>query len=297
MQTLEDLRDQPLVGEVAYRVDEEIRPLLFHDFARTAYYLTVDALRNFEQADAIGPGPFVIPAIAFWFMATESYISTIYKTCVVIDESVRVSGWRPPGQPPLRKTDKIVEKMTAVKAWIAAECPPNPPSKRLHEFATFRNKLFHDLTSHAPRTTYAHTRFAPRAEKCNQADLMEAMTISLETFAYFRSVFQGADLMPSIQLGVAVEKVDVLVDEVIFPTFSKILATKDLRSVVSQSKYESCPAELRTHMQFLIRSEGPTAPRTQTCKKEQLIADEYQDRAVQARPVDETVFHIPNYTR
>lgn len=56
---LEDLRDQPLVGEMAYQIgpDATIRPLLFPHFAHTAYYLTLDALRNFVISDAIGSGP------------------------------------------------------------------------------------------------------------------------------------------------------------------------------------------------------------------------------------------------
>jgi hypothetical protein len=33
MSNLDELRDEPLIGEVAYRIDEAtIRPLLFHDF-------------------------------------------------------------------------------------------------------------------------------------------------------------------------------------------------------------------------------------------------------------------------
>jgi hypothetical protein len=294
VQALEDLRDQPLIGEVAYRIDElTIRPLLFHHFAHTAYYLTVDALRNFERSEAIGPGPLVVPAITFWFMAAESYISTIYKTCVAIS----ASGWGPPAGRPLRDTRKVVQKMTAVKTWIAAECPPSPPHNRLREFATFRNTLLHDLTNHAPRTAYEHTRFAARGEKCNQADLMEALSVSLETFAYFRSIFYGADLMPSISIGVAVEKTDVLASEVLYPAFSDILVAKDLGSAITEPKYASCPAELRVPMQFLIRTEGPTSPRANPRQNEQLIMDEYQDRAIQARPVDEAKFQIPSYTR
>ena len=79
MPSLEDLRDEPLVGEVVFQIagSDLVRPLLFHDAARTAYYLTVDGLRNFEEAEALGPGTLVEPAIAIWYMATESYITTI----------------------------------------------------------------------------------------------------------------------------------------------------------------------------------------------------------------------------
>jgi hypothetical protein len=298
VQKLEDLRDQPLVGEVAHRVGEgPIRPFLFHQHAHTAYYLTLDALRNFEQSDAIGSGPFVVPAIAFWFMAVESYISTIYKTCSVIAASLDAEGWRQPAGGPLRATSKVVEKMTAVKKWIGGTCPPDPPHNRLQEFSTFRNALAHDLTEYAPRTTYTHTQFAPRAEKCNQADLIEAVAISLEVFCYFRSIFYRADLMPSISIGVAFEKVDVLAQQVIYPAYREILAAKNLTSATGALKYRTCPAELGVPLQFFIRTDGPTAHSTMPPDADTLIVNRREKAALQARPVKDDVFQIPNYTR
>jgi hypothetical protein len=293
--SLEDLRDEPLVGEVVFQIagSDMVRPLLFHDAARTAYYLTVDGLRNFEEAEAVGPGPFVVPAIAFWFMATESYISTIYKACEEIDQVLAAQAHSPAGHR-LKKTRKIVEKAGAVKKWIADDCLPNPPQRRLQDFATFRNALFHDLTTHAPRTQYAHTRFSPRAEKCNQADLFEALRVSLDVFDYFRFLFRDADLMPSIPIGTAFEKLDKLADEVLEPAFADILAAKNLTSGTASQSRASCPAELRIPLQFLIRTEGPTAP----AQNDQAFAvDRRQERALQARPVNDEMFEVPNYFR
>jgi hypothetical protein len=294
---LEDLRDQPLVGEVAYRVcNGPLRPLLFHQHAHTAYYLTLDSLRSFEQSDAVGPGPFVVPAIAFWFLAVESYVSTLYKTCDVIADSVNRAELRQPADSPLHKTGKVVTKMMAVKEWITGTCPPDPPRNRLQEFTTFRNALFHDLTDYAPKTTYDHTQFAPRAEKCNQADLVEAVAISLEVFCYFRSVFYGADLMPSISLGPTVENLDVLADEVIYPAYQEILASKNLSSTVGSTKSLPCPAELRASLQFLIRSNGAMAHRATPLVAERIV-DQHETAAIQARPTKDDVFHLPSYAR
>lgn len=297
-QNLADLREQPLIGEVAYCfADGVIRPVLFHDFARTAYYLTIDALRNFETADAVGHGPFVVPAIAFWFMAVESYISTIYKACTVLEDSVQAVAWSPPNEP-LARTDKVIEKMTTIKRWIAGECPPDPPRNRMQEFATFRNALFHDLTTHSPRTQYSHTKFSPRAEKCNQVDLIEAVHIVLEVFCYFRFIFRQADLMPSISIGPIAEKLDILVDEVIYPAYSAILATKSLVSPTVRPKHGACPAELLMAMQLLLRHDGPTVPRvTASTTDGELIVDKCQDEVIRARPVVSGHFRIPNYSR
>jgi hypothetical protein len=179
--------------------------------------------------------------------------------------------------------------MMAVKEWITGKCPPDPPRNRLQEFATFRNALFHDLTGYAPKTTYDHTQFAPRAEKCNQADLVEAVAISLEVFCYFRSVFYGADLMPSISLGPTVE----LADEVIYPAYQEILASKNLSSTVGSAKSLLCPAELRASLQFLICSNGAMAHRATPLAAE-LIVDQHETAAIQARPTKDDVFQLPS---
>jgi hypothetical protein len=228
-------------------------------------------------------------------MAAESYVSTIYKTCIWIDEQLAQHGSRPPTGSRLRVTGKIVEKLQAVNEWVARDCPPNPPTTRLQEFATFRNALLHDLTTPAPKTSYAHTHFAPRAEKCNQADLMQALNIAVETFGCFRCLFAGADLMPSVGIGPAAEKLDTLSDEVLHPAFAEILAAKRLTCGVKPMRPEACPAELPIHMQFLIRTHGPTAETT--ARGDRLVADVHHDRAVAARPVSDTQFQIPNYVR
>lgn len=274
--------------------DQKPRPLLFHAAANTAYYLTVDALRDFERSEAIGAGPFVVPGIAFWFLATESYISTVYKAATQIDAA---TGDELETHGELRKTDKVVEKLIAVKEWAAGDAEPPAPHKRLQDFATFRNALFHDLTSYdTPRTKYSHTRFSPRAEKCNQVDLFEALRISLEVFEFFRRLFPGADLMPSIQLGPVVAKVDSLAAEVLEPAFAEILEAKELTVRRARSERPVCAAELPVPLQFMICHEGATAP-TRRRDEEVLTADRLQAEAVRNRPVDDDKFQPPDYWR
>lgn len=296
MRSLEQLRDEPQLGEVAFMIagDQKPRPLLFHAAANAAYYLTVDALRDFERSEAIGAGPFVVPGIAFWFLATESYISTVYKTATEIDAAI---GDELETHGELRRTDKVVEKLIAVKEWAAGDAEPPTPHKRLQDFATFRNALFHDLTSSdAPRTEYAHTRFSPRAEKCNQVDLFEALRISLEVFEFFRRLFAGADLMPSIQLGPVVAKVDSLAAEVLEPAFAEILEAKELTVRRARTERQVCAAELPVRLELMIRHEGATAP-TRRRDEAFLAADRLQAEAVRIRPVDDDKFQLPDYWR
>lgn len=190
-----------------------------------------------------------------------------------------------------RPPNSIAKSATRFSAGLS-----NLSQARLQEFSTFRNALFHDLTTGSPRTRYAHTRFAPRAEKCNQADLFEAMRISLEVFTYFRFLFMSADLMPSIPIGTAFEKVDKLAGEVLEPAFADILASKGLTSGSAIASQGSCPAELRVPLQFMIRTEGAMAP-TSTSRERSLAVDQYQEAAVQARPVNGDKFNVPNYFR
>jgi len=296
MRPLEQLRDEPLIGEVAFMIagDRKPRPLLFHAAANTAYFLTVDALRDFERSEAIGSGPFVVPAIAFWFLATESYLSTIYKAASEIEAATKA---QMPTHGELRQTGKVVEKLVAIDEWVTEDTRPPAPRNRLQDFATFRNALFHDLTSFdKPRTQYAHTCFAPRAEKCNQADLFEAMRVSLEVFEFFRHLFAAADLMPSIQLGPVVEKVDTLAAEVLEPAFAEILAAKELTVQPAATERPKCAAELRIPLQVMIRHEGPMAA-TRPSGQPGLAVDRRQDGAVQARPIDDKLFQPPDYSR
>jgi hypothetical protein len=296
MRSLERLRDEPLLGEVAFMIDgdQKPRPLLFHAAANTAYFLTVDALRNFEQSDAIGSGPFVVPGIAFWFLATESYISTVYKAASEVNAAPEGS---PPAYGRLKRTSHVIDKLVAIKDWAAGDADPPAPRNRLQDFAAFRNALFHDLTSYdRPPTQYAHSRFSPRAEKCNQVDLFEAMRISLEVFEYLRHLFATADLMPSIQLGPVVEKLDTLAAEVLEPAFAEILAAKELTARRPPTNLSMCPAELPIPLQFVISHQGPTAP-TKLPGRSGFVIDRRQGEALLQRPIDGDVFQLPNYSR
>jgi hypothetical protein len=65
--------------------------------------------------------------------------------------------------------------------------------------------------------------------------------------------------MPSISLGATVAKLDALAREVLYPAYQDVLAAKGLESAVGPTQHDTCPAELRQIMQFIICHEGPVA--------------------------------------
>jgi hypothetical protein len=269
--------------------------MLFHDHAITAYHLTLEALRNFERIDAVGPGPYTLPAILFWFAATESYISTLYKITSALQLSLDAAQWVAPGTQ-LAVASKVVDKFSAVDAFFTGRRRPELNITRLHEFASFRNCVLHDLTEATPRRQYAHTLFAPRAEKANQLDAIEAMRVGLEVFDYFRYIFRSCDLMPDVLLEHSYERLDILADAVVYPAFAQILHDKGLSThmPLGSPAPARCPVEALVDVELLISTLGPTAGSETSSES---LVDAISARIVEAARPPENKFGIPNYTR
>jgi hypothetical protein len=127
-------------------------------------------------------------------------------------------------------------------------------------------------------------------------DLFEALRVSLDIFEYFRFLFMGADLMPSIPIGMAFAKVNELANEVLEPAYADILDAKGLTTDAVPTSRAVCPAELRIPIQFMIRMEGPMVP-ARTSDDQSFAIDRHQELALQARPIDGEKFEVPNYFR
>jgi hypothetical protein len=295
--TLESFRADPLVGHVGYVYGNSApQPLLFHESANAAFYITLDALWRLQAVDVIGGNPYVIPALGLWFQATESYVSTIYKVAHA-DHTLRLAGSSPARNPKPAATQRVVEKYTAIEDYFGAPEPhPDAPRVALAEFATLRNVLFHDLTG-VKHPSFQHTMFSANVENVNEVDLLQAMIVSIDVFTFFRHVFPQADLMPSIQIGAAFEKLDVLADEVAFPAFREILAKKGLTTkLVLRAAVGHTAATAASPIQLIIRAAGPSAPKPSSTIAER-IPQRYVAEAMNRRPVPDDLFHVPKYTR
>jgi hypothetical protein len=294
--TLESYRRDDPVGAVAYLYGtDDTRPLLFHDSANAAFYITLDALNRFQEHDTIGGNEYVIPAIGLWFLATESFVSTVYKVAGE-DYTLAQQGVSPSTGSQPKSTIKLLEKFRAIEDYFAAPKPrPKSPAVTLGEFATLRNTLFHDLTG-VKQPTFSYTMFSTLAEHVNEVDLMQGMITSVDVFEYFRYLFPETDLMPSIHLGSSFEKLDTLAVEVLCPTFADIVTGKGLSTALtcaftSTHIAASAPLPLRV----VIKYEGPLAPRS-TIGTDR-ISTQYMDGASRSRPVPKDQFGLPNYSR
>jgi len=270
------------------------QPLLFHDSAITAFYVTLDALNRFQEHDAIGGNNYVIPALGLWFLTVESYVSTLYKV-VQVDYNLAQHGRSPSTGSPMNAT-RLIEKFGAIEDYFMAPRPrPASPLASLREFATLRNTLFHDLTG-MKRPRFTHTMFASQVEYVNEVDLMQGMITSIDVFTYFRHLFPDTDLMPSISLGVAFEKLDKLVAEVLFPSFSEIVHRKGLATaLVCDLANDRIAAAAPLPLGLIIRYEGPLAP--SSMKGIDRISTRHLDESRNRRPVPEGEFQVPNYAR
>lgn len=290
--TLESFHGSRPVGRVEYIYGTAPqRPFLFHDVATTAFYVTLDALARFQELDAVGGSPYVIPAIGLWFLATESYVSTLYKVAQVDSDLAAATGR---SAPRVISTTKVAEKYSAIEAYFdAPEPPPKQPISALREFATLRNALFHDVTG-TSRPDFHHTLFPSEVENVNELDVMQAMIISIDVFTYFRRLFPETDLMPSILLGATFDKLDVLAEEVAVPAFQEVLSAKGLRTDLSMAfARERIAAIAPMALQIVIASSGPRAP--EAVGDTGSIAGRYLEMAKTRRPVKEGFFRLPDY--
>ncbi len=296
---LEDLRTERLVGEVAYFfLSDEPQPLLFHGYAIAAYVNTLNALEGFEKQDAIGPGPYVLPSIIFWFLSSEAYISMCYKAALQLEDRLGAEGRATPVGVPLDRTNNVTNKLRAVERFLTGEVASSSPHARLQEFASLRNDVFHDLTTPLPRRIYHHTKFSPRAEKANEADMIQAMLVAIEAFSYFRYLFYNADLMPSLHVGEGFEKLDVLARDVVLPAFHEVVAAKGLStSLPTSPSLPMINVETRLLFRIAISHAGPTAPTT-PLPDGKLRVQRLHDAAIArtSQPTS-TTFAVPNYTR
>ena len=285
---LEAYRDCHLIGESGMQsrlFSRDILPFLFHDSANTAFYMTVDALKAMQDSPAIGPTQYGIPAVNMWFLAVESVISTLYK--IVLDDS-KSSG-------AVKQTQKLLDKVEQIDAYISGGRASSSKMRlKLAEFATFRNTLFHDLTG-VKRPTYSHTAFAVKAEKMNQVDLMQAIIVAINTFRYYRGAIHNIDLLPKVFISAQFDVIDVLAEEVLFPAFSEILASRQMVTDLKlELSTESLGFELNIEARMLIRHDGPTFPEhkpTNPAIVHRLFAD-----ACARRPIDSAVFKVPDYS-
>ena len=101
--------------------------------------------------------------------------------------------------------------------------------------------------------------------------------------------------MPKVFINAQFDAVDILAEEVLFPAFSEILASRKMATDLKlEFSTESLGFELDIEARMLIRHDGPTFPEhnpTNPAIVHRLLAD-----ACTRRPIDPTIFKVPDYT-
>lgn len=295
---LEDHRHGMPVGQVAYRLDAVSEPsaLFFHQFANAAFVETLRSFETLQKTSVLGGSPNVIPAIGTWFLATESYLSTLFESTALL---ARAGYDAPHLLPRIEAARRIGDKFLVIEDTHATPASKDAHiHRRLDEFAAVRNMIFH-ARNPAPSHRFHHTSFASRIDQLNESDVVQAAIIAVEVFDYFRYIFKTADMMASLYVGLAVEKADVLLEEVILPAYSTILDALGMRSDLASSwTRHSVEPRAVIPIQFLIKAIPETHDQSpKQAPSQPLIVREVFDKAVAARPVDEDKFHVPSYMR
>lgn len=122
------------------------------------------------------------------------------------------------------------------------------------------------------------------------------MIVSIDVFTYLRDLFPQTDIMPSIQIGLAFDRLDTLAAEVMFPAFEEILGAKGLTTDLKLNlANHRIAVAAPLPLQIVMKTEGPQAPTSSTISGR--VADRYRREAIGKRPVEEGSFQVPNYVR
>jgi hypothetical protein len=207
---------------------EAMTSLTYLQFTQQAFYYSAQQLEQLElSTDQINQGNAAQTTIGIWFMSIEAYINSILRiSCLVKNLSFNNL-----------KNQDFDTRIKAIFEILQVDRKPFYFStfQKLEEFKRYRNELFHDRTNNKP-IKFHKTAFSGNPLFANQADVMQAAVIAIETFHAFRHVIPRLDLMPQIMItkedSFFYKKLDHLYNEVLNPYFKLALSKHSLTSIV-----------------------------------------------------------------
>jgi hypothetical protein len=200
--------------EFGQKPDLSMIPMTYHDHAITAFYLTCQNIEMLERSRAhISQGNSVLIAIGYWFIAIEAYINALVKVACKI-KGLDFKEYKG------RTIESRIASLFDLLQFEKVEFYKSDIFKKFHEFITFRNEIFHDRTI-GEELIFKKTSFCGLPYLANQIDAVQSAIIALEVFHFFRSVYDGLDLMPDIVVqkntSFCYFKYDVLYNKVVKP--------------------------------------------------------------------------------
>lgn len=201
--------------------------MTYEKHTNAAYYYTLNDVANLEHAkDTVHTGSQSHSAISFWFLAFESYVSTLIKLCCIKKNEPFEKYKKEDLHTRVRSLAQLLE--IDLKSFYK-----NNIIAKVNEFSCFRNDLFHDR-HFDEKLKFTHTAFSPIPIFSCQVDIVQSILIILETASMLRYAIAGLDTMPSVILEngdiVVWEKLDVAYEKILQSWFAAVLDKHRMRT-------------------------------------------------------------------
>lgn len=228
---LEELRDNDIGRIVAWLPKlgdgaESKTLLTYPHFAQLAFYSSSQQIEQLEHStDVIKQGNSIQTAVGLWFLSIEAYINSILRiVCLVVHTPFDEIKTQDLGTRIKKLFD--ISKLDRTLFYSGT-------FQKLEEFKRYRNELFHDRTN-GKLINFHRTRFSGNPIFANQADVMQASVIALETYQALRHVIPKLDLMPQVAVAkngsVFHAPMDSLYKQILRPYFELSLKKHSLSS-------------------------------------------------------------------
>jgi hypothetical protein len=228
--SIEDFRNNE-IGKSFLQSKVEVNVKVYSTYdqhSRAAFdYTLADVLLIESSVDILHPGNNTYSTIGLWYMALESYITTLLKLCCLKKGEDFNKKYR--NQDLHIRLGSLLELLQIDKKEVFKTGIVN----KILEFSQFRNELMHDR-HFDKEMSFNRCRFSGIPIFANQVDVLQSFLIVLETTALLRYVIAGLDTMPTVviqgQDRFAWEKLDVAYMEILLPFFRYALEKHGLKT-------------------------------------------------------------------
>lgn len=275
--------------------EKHIIPLSFHDYCNIAYKFLSSDIKEFENIESTNLlGIHSSESCNFLFLAIESYINTILKV-ICLEKKDDFS---------LIIKKSLNHRIAYINNSIGldhSEFCKNFQQARLNEYEEFRNEMFHDRILESEKK-FKKTFFSPTPNiPCISSEL-QALIIALDLFEYYRNIFPGVDLMPSICIFVNntffFEKFDIIYNVLLKPTIDASLVKHNLQTHMNLKMQNSrCPYEYVPNKYKLIPLIKAESNAVNFTREQTNFFMNSVSEFIKGRTINENTFGIPSYIR
>lgn len=275
---------------------EHFIPMNYHDYSNWAYAYNLQDILDLENSESLC---FIaknsVISSCLWFISIEAFVNTILKV-LCIDNNVDFSDYKK------RTLNSRITEINSIISFPHKEYCKSGLQAKLDEFETFRNEIFHDRTFEN-ELKFSKTFLAKNPSFPNFISEIQALTISLEFFSFYRHIFKKLDLMPNIRIKsdktFFFERLDRIYDFMLKPSIKEILKKHNLTTCFNfDYQIRDCISPYNGKNYFI-------QPIIKAIPKEELnsplsfektdILKKKIDMFLKPKVIDDGKFGIPNY--